>query len=302
MAATPLCPICGDKTRLYQSSTTNGRAYFIKGASYGIAGGDYRHRLPIWRCRRCGHGATEYGVSPEDITAWYKRHELDTVFLADEDGRRRTAQRVLARIEIIKGSKGKLLDIGAGPGLFVSEALRRGWQIDGIEPADTSRLYAHDQLHISLRAGGVSLVPSLADSAYDVVTMFDVIEHLTDPLSALRDIHRILAPDGLLVITTPKFDSLAARILKTRWYSIFPAHLHYFTDRSMAEVLAKTNFQLLVNRQHVRDLSAGYVLQRFKKWFFSSTDGHTAPRNSIGRMVIPIALGDEFEVYARVKK
>lgn len=69
--------------------------------------------------------------------------------------------------------------------------------------------------------------------AFDVVLALDVIEHLVDPAAALRELAARLAPGGLLVLTTPRWDSLAARLFRGRWRAIFPAHLFYFTARSL---------------------------------------------------------------------
>lgn len=295
------CPVCGGSVKLYQAATTAGSSYFNGEGSYGIAGGDYNFRLPIWKCKKCGHGVTEFGVSSGEIMAWYKRHELDTIFLADEEGRRRTAAQMLRRIESLRGGKGTLLDVGAGPGLFVSEARRRGWRADGVEPADASRAFARDSLGIEVQAGGIEQLGDLPAASYDVVTLFDVIEHLPEPVAALREVGRILVPGGLVVVVTPKFDSLLARLLGTRWYSIFPAHLHYFTNLSLGQALEETGFRIVVRRRHVRHLSAGYIAQRLWKWVVSSPGRHKTVKNRLGKLIIPAANGDEFEIYARAK-
>lgn len=296
-----LCPVCRGPIELYQAGTTDGPAYFNGQSSYGIAGGDYRFRLPIWKCKKCGHGVTEFGVSAGEIMAWYKRHELDTIFLADEAGRRRTAAQVLGRIESLRGGRGALLDVGAGPGLFVSQARRRGWRADGVEPSDASRAFARDRLGIELQPGGIEELGALPAASYDVVTLFDVIEHLPEPVAALRAVGRILVPGGLVVIVTPKFDSLLARLLGIRWYCIIPAHLHYFTDLSLGQALVEAGFENVVRRRHVRHLSAGYIWQRLWKWILFSSGRHRTVKSRLGRLIIPVANGDEFEVYARAK-
>lgn len=294
-----LCPVCRGPIELYQAGTTDGPAYFNGQSSYGIAGGDYRFRLPIWKCKKCGHGVTEFGVSAGEITAWYKRHELDTVFLADEAGRRRTAAQVLRRIESLREGKGTLLDIGAGPGLFVSEARRRGWRAEGVEPSDASRSFARDRLGVELQAGGIKELGDIPAASYDVVTLFDVIEHLPEPVAAMREVGRILVPGGTLVIVAPKFDSWLAYFLGKRWYSIFPAHLHYFTDLSLGHALEESGFRIVSRRRHVRHLSAGYIWQRLWKWILFSSGRHRTVKSRLGRLIIPVANGDEFEVYAR---
>ena len=266
MTSSPACPICHGTTTLYQAGTTAGQEYFSSDADYGIAGGEYQQQLTVYKCKQCGHGVTDHGVSAEAITAWYARHSLDTVFLADEAGRRRTARRVLRRIEQIVGRKGKLLDVGAGPGLFLSEAKNIGWEVAGIEPAASSRAYAARHSGIDIVAGGINELARVPENTYDVVTLFDVIEHVTDPITSLRRVARVLVPGGILVLTTPRFDSFVARLLGKYWYAIFPAHLHFFTRRSLALALSAAHLELLSTRSHVRHLSVGYIWQRLRGW------------------------------------
>lgn len=278
-----------------------GQAYFAAEAAYDIAGGDYRQRLPIARCQTCGHGTTDHGVPAATITDWYRRQTLDTVFLSDEVGRRQTADHVLERIERLVDRRGRLLDVGAGPGLFVLTAHERGWQADGIELAEAARAWLQREHGFHLRAGGIETLASLPAASYDVVTLFDVIEHVTDPVAALREIHRVLLPGGLLVLTTPKFDSFMARLFKSRWYSIFPAHLQYFTRASLTFALTAACFRPSVWRQHVWRMSLGYIVWRFLGWIAPTRQRKHVPPRGVWRLVVPLSNGDEFEVYARKK-
>jgi hypothetical protein len=118
-----------------------------------------------------------------------------------------------------------------------------------------------------------------------------VIEHLTDPFSFVQDCAALLSPNGILTLTTPRFDSLPARLLGKHWHCVFPAHLHYFTRASMEAALSKAGLRLIDLRQHVRYFSPAYFAQRLLKSQIST--------GLIRSRTFPVTIGDEMEVYAR---
>jgi len=283
------CPVCQGGVGRFIAGTTSAREYFARADSYEIAAGE-KDKLPVWRCGKCGHGFTPIDFDPALIEKWYERAEVDDQFLKGEAGRRKTASKVLERLEGFLPDKGRLLDVGAGPGFFVSEAQRRGWQASGLEAAGWAVKFGREKLGLtSLRRGGLS-------GRFKVVTAFDVIEHVADPREFLSKCAQRLEPGGWLVLTTPKFDSWLAKAMGRNWYCIFPAHLHYFTTDSLRRSLAGAGFEIKEIRQHTRYLGWKYVLARGLKQL-----GFRGEETAKTSAVIPVSFGDEFEVYARLK-
>lgn len=284
-----LCPGCRGQTCLYDKGTVSSPgAYFQHSASYAIAADGGEDRLPIFRCPSCGHGFSPLDCDANVIAEWYSRSTVDITYLSDREARSRTAQHVLQRLEHLHPPKGNLLDIGASMGIFLFEASQRGWNASGIEPSTSAVQFAKNSLGLqNVQQGDLRLLATLPEESFEVVTAFDVIEHLVDPAILLRESKRLLRPGGILALTTPRFDSFLARIMGKRWYCIFPAHLHYFSRQSLYRLLQNQGFSVLMERSHTRHLSLGYLWQRL--W---GKPLH-AP------LIVPINFGDEFEIYAR---
>lgn len=304
--------MCAGPVTLYHPGTADPKEFFERGVAYAVAAGGDKERLPIYRCVSCGHGFTPVNFDPHIIVRWYAGYEADHIFLAQEAARRRTGRQVLGRIEKLLSTRGKLLDIGAGPGLFLAEAKKRGWRVAGIEPSAWAVDHAQKDLQVSgMRQGDVGALPSIPAQSFDCVVAFDVIEHLVGPKKFLAEANRILKPGGLLVMATPRFDSLLAKLMGRRWYCIFPAHIHYFTRRSMNDALKKAGFTVAQEKTHTRYLGLGYVWQRLLDYVNISPlpkreRGGTPPAGGGVRggrrdegIIIPVNFGDEFEIYAR---
>lgn len=276
--------------------TVSAEDFFQTSSSYKVAEGTQKEQLTVARCKECGHGFTPLSVSAGAILEWYARAEQDEPFLATSRGRRTTARRVLSRIEALTSPPGRLVDVGSGPGFFLDEARRRGWQVQGVEVAGWAVRYAQERFGLPVTQGDFNRLRGLPPASVDVVTAFDVIEHLVSPRAFVQASERVLASGGWLVLTTPWFGSPLSRIMGKRWYCIFPAHLHYFTRASLTRLLADAGFRIVRARRHTRYLGARYVWSRVRRQLGGKEQ--SLPRRA-QKVVIPINLGDEFEVYAR---
>jgi 2-polyprenyl-3-methyl-5-hydroxy-6-metoxy-1,4-benzoquinol methylase len=140
------------------------------------------------------------------------------------------------------GGGRRVLDVGAAYGFFVAAARSAGLDAIGLEPVTACARFARDELGVELRTGRIEDAP-LADGGFDVVTLFDVIEHLEDPAAALRRVHALLAPGGMVVIETGDLGGLLARVVGSRWYYYDPPqHLTYFSQASLAHLLLRSGF------------------------------------------------------------
>lgn len=136
---------------------------------------------------------------------------------------------------------GRLLEVGTGAGLFLKAAARAGWTTSGIELSSDGALFAQ-RLGLDVRQESAERM-SFPPASFDVVTMFEVIEHLFDPGPVLASVRRALRPGGQLVMTTPNFDALSRRALGVNWAVISPLeHLYYFTARTLGSLLERNGF------------------------------------------------------------
>ena len=159
-------------------------------------------------------------------------------YFLDADVNRRTFQRRLAAIEKRYGRRGRLLDVGAALGDFVLEAQAAGWQAEGVEISSYAAARARGRGAI-VHAGLLEQL-RLPASRFDVVTLYDTIEHLTDPVATLREVERLLVPGGLLHLVTPNVGGYQARVLGSRWYHYKPGeHLFYFSPATLRTAIER---------------------------------------------------------------
>jgi glycosyltransferase involved in cell wall biosynthesis/2-polyprenyl-3-methyl-5-hydroxy-6-metoxy-1,4-benzoquinol methylase len=154
------------------------------------------------------------------------------------------ANRRLEKIQSYNTGSESILDIGTGIGVFVGVAKDRGWRADGIELTHEDCNYAKDKYGIELIQKNFY---DIGESVkYNVVTLFEVIEHLRTPLKDLRRINKLINKNGLLVVATPIQDSLYGR--KTRENNVFwnvVTHLSYFTKDVLINYLHEAGFEVL---------------------------------------------------------
>jgi 2-polyprenyl-3-methyl-5-hydroxy-6-metoxy-1,4-benzoquinol methylase len=157
------------------------------------------------------------------------------------DGRPHPA-RVLDELEGVP--PGRLLDVGCATGEFLLAARERGWEAVGVEVSPYAAAAARRR-GLQVHSGTLADVPSPA-TTFDVVTLLDVVEHLEDPLGALRAIHRLLRPGGLVVVETPNWRSIYRVLLRGRWAAFQPRfHLMFFEERTLRRALETSGFRTL---------------------------------------------------------
>ena len=137
---------------------------------------------------------------------------------------------------------GKLLDIGCGIGLFLNEAKKRGWEVYGTEYTETAVNICRS-LGINMHHGKLESDTYPADQ-FDVVTSFEVLEHINNPQEEIKNIKKIVRPGGLFYFTTPNFNSIERYILKSKYNVIqYPEHLCYYTKKTVNYLLTQNGFK-----------------------------------------------------------
>lgn len=136
-----------------------------------------------------------------------------------------------------------LLELGAGGGRFLFRMKKRGWDVTGIDfdPKVAERIFKKYQ--ISVYTGDVT---NLAiEKRFDVITLNQTIEHLTDPLAVLRKCSELLKPGGRIVITTPNAESFGARTFKEYWRGWEPPrHLYLYTTKTLEKIMKQADFEV----------------------------------------------------------
>jgi SAM-dependent methyltransferase len=254
---------------------------------------------PLVKCRHCSLLFVNPRVPAALMLAAYAEG-ADPQYVSQMASRVRTFSRSIARIERLKPGRGRLLDVGTAAGAFLRAARDAGWDAIGIEPNRWLAEWGRNQYGVDIQVGTVDDLP-LPEASFDVITLWDVIEHTPDPLHVLRSARRLLKPDGLLVVNYPDIGTWIARAMGRTWPFLSSAHLYYFTRDTMRAALFAAGFEPQDMRPHVQRLELDYLVSRSRivsPWL-SQIGGSVVRALKIGSREVPYWLGQTF-VAARV--
>jgi SAM-dependent methyltransferase len=253
----PGCVVCGsDQLAPHLTVNTDaGASLAATTTRYGSAPGN------IVRCAACGHMQVAPLPRTPELDEGYAE-VAEGSYLDEEAGQRATAAATLDRVGR-HVRPGRLADLGCWVGFLLSEAERRGWEAEGVEPSRFAADYARDQLGLSVQTGTLETA-DLPAGAFTAVTMGDVIEHLPDPGAALARIRRLLVADGVVHLALPDAGSRVARVLGRRWWSVLPTHVQYFTRGSLARLLAREGFAVEWMGTAPKAFTVSYYLERLE--------------------------------------
>ena len=251
----------------------------------------------IVRCTQCGLRFSSPRPNAAALQAEYEQVE-DPMYEQELDGRHMTFRRNLKLVETFCKS-GTILDIGAGMGVFLHLAKLNGWDVNGIEPSRWSVQKAEERYGLKINIGGYGLAPKL-HAQLDVVTMWDVIEHVSDPLDALQVCNKVLKPGGALILSTVDMGSAYARIMGKYWPWLMKMHLYYFDRGTMTAYLRKAGFQTLQIRKYRHTISGHYLAYKLRaiSGLLPPTVARLLDSRILSGRQITVALGDFMEVVA----
>lgn len=157
---------------------------------------------------------------------------------------------------------GALLDVGCGGGRFLNRMQKRGWQVEGSDFDEQATKKVTTRYGIKTHVGDLSQC-ALPSNSFDAITMSQTIEHLYTPDATLRECLRILKPGGLLVMTTPNVNSIAASEFGVHWRGWeAPRHLHLFSVESLQRLTQRAGFEIVEARSYTAGCSGVYRASR----------------------------------------
>ncbi len=175
----------------------------------------------------------------------------------------------------------RILDVGAGIGYFLEEAKKRGWEVYGTEFTDEAILICENK-GISMKKGQLyeGMFPA---GFFDIITSFEVIEHLVYPKVDIQIIHNLLRKNGALYLTTPNFNSFLRRYLGGKWNVIsYPEHLSYFTANSISFLVCNQGFKKIWVKTH------GLSLTRLKTSQKKNNEKYISPESTDEKLRISL--------------
>ncbi len=224
--------------------------FHLKCKDHLVSGEEFRLQL------RSDFEILETLPKPENLSAYYESED----YISHTDSKKSFTDKLYRGVKnymlseklkwISKVSEGNIiLDIGAGTGDFLTAAKKKNFHVAGIEPNQHARKLAFQK--------GIELQQELAyfeDNSFDVITMWHVLEHVPDLEFQLKELHRLLKPNGIAVIAVPNFKSFDAEYYKEFWaaYDV-PRHLWHFSQNGISELFEKYNFKKLQAKPLVFD-------------------------------------------------
>jgi SAM-dependent methyltransferase len=258
-------------------------------------------------CQGCGHRVYR-GAETVDSAALYGHGYHDHEEYLDYAGQRETLARnfrdYLDRMARYGAKGSSLLEVGCAHGFFLAEAATRFPRVHGLDVSASAVAQARERLGVSAEA--VDVCQHRPAAPYDVVCLWDTIEHLPDPRRALDCATRLLGPGGFVFLSTGDAGSLVARVRGAKWRMIHPpTHLHYFTRAGIRRVLEDLGFRTLGIESLAGRRQIGNVLHNLDRFgrlapLRAAARGllHRAPA-SVLRRDLRIGLGDVMFVAAR---
>lgn len=211
--------------------------------------------FPHVKCR-CGMFYVNPILHEERLHSYYMDEDSWNLVLSNELQVRLDELKFNYGLDVLESClerRGRLLDVGAGPGVFLKQALTRGWKVHAVE-FNSVCVAKLKELGIGVTAEPLQQA-NLEAGSFDVASMWDVLEHIVDPASLLKSLHDLLCPGGLLLISVPNADGLAARILQEKCV-VFggQSHVNFFGANTMRRMLQATGFEILEMETLLTDL------------------------------------------------
>ncbi|HXC06746.1 MAG TPA: class I SAM-dependent methyltransferase [Bacteroidia bacterium] len=247
------CAVCG--------STAFDKRYMIKG-------------FHIVQCRDCSFVYVNPRIKTEELYRIYSSDYFNNTQFGYENYdlnarlRKLTFEKWYSLILPYLGSrKGKALDIGCASGDFIEVLLQNGWtDVDGIE-LDPVMIEKLKQKNIPVST--IPLEKQEIHKRYDLITLFDVVEHLPGLSDAFGKLHDLLEDGGVIALITPDYSSTQRKLFGSKWFQFKPyEHIQYFTPKTLARALKPHGLKIIYHAASGQCADAEFLGSRLERYNF----------------------------------
>lgn len=255
----------------------------------------------VRRCEACGFGWTSPRMDADGLAEIYGESYWQSSspktqgyhdYRAEEPRYLKTFRRRL-RFALRNGPQsGPALDVGCAAGFCMKALQEMGFEAHGVEISPVIASYAQERFGFdTVHIGTLESAP-YEDASFDVITMWDVVEHVVDPRALLQRARALVKPDGVIVLETQNIDSTFARLLGPRWHHYKHAeHVYHFTPATFTSLLEECGFT-------VRRLTPRYGGKYVSLDFIAERAGRLHP--SLSRILAPLSSLDTKSLYVNV--
>jgi SAM-dependent methyltransferase len=253
------CAVCsteGNATELYAASFSSED---FSPAVFSARRLPDRIHYRIVRCNSCGLVRSDPVADSSVIAKLYRESSFD--YSSEVENLSHTYGRYLARLDSYGVHKDALLEIGCGNGFFLTQAIRQGYRdVRGVEPSEAAIRLADDRV----RAGIVCAMMSpglFPPNSFDVVCLFQVLDHIFDPGGLLQTCFEILKPGGFVLCLNHNVESFSARLMKDRSPIIDIEHTYLYGPGTLGQLFSKSGFQVKESGGVRNRYSLNYLLR-----------------------------------------
>jgi len=231
------CPVCGSETF---EPFISGKDYFLSGEKFEIV-----------KCRECGFRFTNPRPGALELGKYYE----STDYISHSDTRKgvfASVYQVVRKYTLSRkraliskfNPKGEILDIGCATGQFLKYMSDHGWKTTGIEPDEKTRQHAISEY--GLQVFPEEKLNEFKKSSFDVITMWHVLEHVSDLSGRMAQLKKLLKPEGTLLIAVPNCEAYDAKKYREFWAGYdLPRHLYHFTKSDIKLLVEKFGFTIV---------------------------------------------------------
>lgn len=254
------CNLCGghDTVMVYPSTLPQDSSIRLEkrfAPADHISGNDQ-----IVRCKQCGLMYTNPRVKPDYIWQGYSE-AVDQKYVSQAELRIKTFQRNLKKIGKYMPKKGKGLDIGCAAGFFLKVASDQGWSVEGVEPNKTLGEFGRTHYGVKIHSRNF-LSLEMEKESLDLITLWDVLEHVPDPKAYIKKAFQLLKRGGFIFVNFPDTGSIFARLTGQKWWFVSPVHIYYFDRKNIKRLFEEQGFKVRRIEMHWQTLELGYLFER----------------------------------------
>lgn len=259
---------------------------------YQCTSAGHRTHGRILKCLHCGLVFNETRHDAEKLLDFYSDVE-DPTYLKNIDSRFKTFRYNFEKIKPRLPASGKLLDIGSYCGVSLKVAHENGFETLGVEPSKWAARYSEEVMQERVFQGTLRDLPA-EEGPFDVITMWDVMEHLPHPVEEMKRIHSRLKPGGVFVFSTLFIDNWYPKIMKERWPWYMDMHLFYFTLDALSQLLTKAGLELVHHQKYTHIITLEYFFFKLDALgvFGAKYLGEVFGKTSLRNIMIPFSFGD----------
>ncbi len=199
--------------------------------------------VDVYRCCRCGLIYAGETRNDAELRKHYSKDYFDSYFRNEAV---HLTKRFKKRLSDIRryAPAGNILDVGCGAGFFLHLTEQHGYSVKGVELSQFAAEYARSSFGLDVFHGYLDEAGYDPES-FDIITLWHILEHVTDPRQFLAQVHALLKKDGILALEVPNIGSFPARVSGLFWELMAPReHFYYFTQDTLTRLLQEEGFTI----------------------------------------------------------